>query len=259
MRKNFKKILATVSAVAMCATSVVSMGAGAIAVFKDREVRPETTSFYANIYGDNIKFNLWQEATDYYDDEDTKFYISDIRVNSLGEEYTYTLISSHVKYDTRDYCSVGLVGFYGYHLTDENDISDLEKYLSDNKIQYEKEEYSDVTYIYIRQPYETDYEYLEILQKIKEDTGFIAGWISPATMVQVTETENTLPAPTLLGDANEDGEVSLADAVLIMQSISNPDVFQLTPQGMANADIYGDGDGITVIDALRIQEICIDL
>ncbi|MDE5861615.1 MAG: glycoside hydrolase, partial [Ruminococcus sp.] len=62
----------------------------------------------------------------------------------------------------------------------------------------------------------------------------------------------------LLGDANEDGEVSLADAVFIMQVLSNPDDFQLTPQGMANADIYGDGDGITVMDAFRIQEMMIE-
>ncbi|MDE6835316.1 MAG: dockerin type I repeat-containing protein [Ruminococcus sp.] len=78
-------------------------------------------------------------------------------------------------------------------------------------------------------------------------------------MVQVTETENTLPAPTLAGDANEDGKVTIADAVTIMQYIVNPDEFGLTPQGMANADIFGDGDGITVMDALRIQEIQLGL
>ena len=65
--------------------------------------------------------------------------------------------------------------------------------------------------------------------------------------------------PTLLGDADEDGEVSIADAVLIMQSLSNPDKFKLTPQGKANADIYGDGDGVTTTDALHIQKILIGL
>ena len=40
-----------------------------------------------------------------------------------------------------------------------------------------------------------------------------------------------------------------------MQSLANPDNFQLTPQGMANAD--SDGDGVTVMDALRIQEMLI--
>ena len=63
------------------------------------------------------------------------------------------------------------------------------------------------------------------------------------------------PEPTLTGDANEDGEVKLSDAVLIMQALSNPDEYQLTPQGIANADM--DGDGITPMDALRIQEIAL--
>ncbi|MDE6034365.1 MAG: glycoside hydrolase, partial [Ruminococcus sp.] len=61
--------------------------------------------------------------------------------------------------------------------------------------------------------------------------------------------------PTLTGDANEDGTVSLADSVYIMQALSNPDDIQLTPQGMANADT--DGDGVTVTDALKIQEMLI--
>lgn len=55
------------------------------------------------------------------------------------------------------------------------------------------------------------------------------------------------------GDANEDGEVSIADAILIMQAIMNPDEYSLTKQGAINADI--DGDGVTTADALAIQEV----
>ena len=62
------------------------------------------------------------------------------------------------------------------------------------------------------------------------------------------------PEPTLIGDANEDGEVNISDAVLIMQSITNPSEYTLTIQGMANADV-ADNDGITLLDALRIQEM----
>ena len=254
MNKKLKKMLATVSAMAVCATSVVSMSAGAMAVFKDRVVRPETTSFSASIYGETIKFHLWQEATDYFDDEDIKIYISDTLVNDFGKEYTNTLISTHVHYGTTDYCSVGLGSFSAYRLTNEDDTSALEKYLSDNNIAYEKTEYSDSNEIYVKQHKKTsDDEYFELLQKIKEDTGFITGWMGPATLVQITETENTLPEPTLTGDANEDGDVNMADAVLIMQTLSNPDEYKLTPQGMANADIAGDGDGVTAMDALTIQ------
>jgi rhamnogalacturonan endolyase len=60
---------------------------------------------------------------------------------------------------------------------------------------------------------------------------------------------------TLLGDANLDGKVSVADAVAILQSIANKDKFQLKPEGAANADCYDVGDGVTANDALAIQKL----
>ena len=57
---------------------------------------------------------------------------------------------------------------------------------------------------------------------------------------------------TLKGDANNDGQVDLADAVLIMQCLANPDKYVLSAEGRANADI--DGDGVTVGDAQSIQK-----
>lgn len=59
---------------------------------------------------------------------------------------------------------------------------------------------------------------------------------------------------TVYGDSNEDGEISIADAVLIMQSLSNPDQYKLTAQGADNADVYNRGDGISSADALSIQK-----
>ena len=56
----------------------------------------------------------------------------------------------------------------------------------------------------------------------------------------------------LYGDANCDFEVSMADAVLIMQSLANPDKYVLDGIGRINADM--DGDGITNADALAIQK-----
>lgn len=62
------------------------------------------------------------------------------------------------------------------------------------------------------------------------------------------------------GDANCDGQVDMADIVLIMQSLANPNIFgiggsdpnHITEEGFSNADT--DGDGLTVHDALSIQE-----
>lgn len=55
------------------------------------------------------------------------------------------------------------------------------------------------------------------------------------------------------GDADEDGEVNINDAVLIMQSIANPDKYSLTEQGKINSDVVNVGDGVTSSDALAIQ------
>ncbi|MDE5584545.1 MAG: bacterial Ig-like domain-containing protein [Ruminococcus sp.] len=61
----------------------------------------------------------------------------------------------------------------------------------------------------------------------------------------------TLP----FGDADCDGQVNINDCVLIMQSIANPDKYQLTNIGKMTADIVDKGDGITISDALAIQYI----
>ena len=46
----------------------------------------------------------------------------------------------------------------------------------------------------------------------------------------------------------------MADAVFIMQTIGNPDKYQLTDKGEKNADVDGSGD-ITNMDALMIQKL----
>ncbi len=56
------------------------------------------------------------------------------------------------------------------------------------------------------------------------------------------------------GDANVDSIVSMADSVTIMQALANPDTYQLTDQGSANADVNLTGNGITNADALSIQK-----
>ena len=55
------------------------------------------------------------------------------------------------------------------------------------------------------------------------------------------------------GDADGDNIMKMTDAVLVMQSISNGDKYQLTSKGKFNADLYNTGDGITPMDALELQ------
>ncbi len=69
------------------------------------------------------------------------------------------------------------------------------------------------------------------------------------------------------GDANCNGEVRLNDAVLIMQSIGNPDVYgvngsnetHITEAGVKNGDVFNNGDGLTNSDALAVQKYLIGL
>ena len=87
------------------------------------------------------------------------------------------------------------------------------------------------------------------------------------TTTTKTTTTTTTTAPQaeldakLLGDANCDNGVDLADVVLIMQSLANPNKYGLngsdrthmTEQGQANADVHRRGNGVTSNDALAIQ------
>ncbi|MDE6426232.1 MAG: dockerin type I repeat-containing protein [Ruminococcus sp.] len=251
MNKNLKKMLATVSAVATCAVSMTAITSNALYIYNTAGITPYTVSFTS----DGHKYGVWQEMNDYFNSENLKFFVS--------EDGTRNILLCNG--------NIVLWGFYGYELKNEEDVVSLTKYLSDNNIPYTEEIYSEYTHIdltrviYKDEENESLYtsdEYFQLLQKIKEDTGFVQMIVSPNEAIRikdVTDVENILPEPTLLGDANEDGKVTIADAVLIMQALSNPNDFQLTPQGIANADIVGDGDGVTVMDALRIQEMEINM
>ena len=59
---------------------------------------------------------------------------------------------------------------------------------------------------------------------------------------------------TVIGDANLDGDVSLADALLILQHVANGQKYEMSEQAELNADVYNRGDGLTAMDALTIQK-----
>ncbi|MBP5432693.1 dockerin type I domain-containing protein, partial [Ruminococcus sp.] len=89
------------------------------------------------------------------------------------------------------------------------------------------------------------------------------------TTTEPVTTTTTTTAPQLTvtkaGDVNCDDTIDMADAVLIMQSLANPNKYgvggtdsnALTEQGKVNADT--DGDGLTTNDALRIQEFLLGI
>ena len=100
-----------------------------------------------------------------------------------------------------------------------------------------------------------------------ETTTTVTETSSTSSQKSTTTSSQNTPSVTLAGDANCDGTVSIADAVLIMQSIANPSKFGLsgsdethiTAQGSANGDVNGNGNGITNLDALTIQKYMLNL
>lgn len=66
---------------------------------------------------------------------------------------------------------------------------------------------------------------------------------------------STPSSSTLYGDANCDGKIEIADATLILQFLTNKDEYHLSEQGLKNADVSGNNDGVTAQDALVIQQV----
>jgi hypothetical protein len=80
-----------------------------------------------------------------------------------------------------------------------------------------------------------------------------AATTTESSVTTTTTTTSAVSGKYLAGDANESGEVNMADAVAIMRSQADPDNYSLTAQGKINADVIGN-DGVTNNDALAIQQ-----
>lgn len=84
----------------------------------------------------------------------------------------------------------------------------------------------------------------------------------PVTTTTTTKSGTTVSEDIAYGDANCDGDISLADAVLVLQAIANSDKYgvggtdknAVTEQGWKNADCNLSRDGVTSADALAIQK-----
>lgn len=97
-------------------------------------------------------------------------------------------------------------------------------------------------------------EHVKLANKIYNDLGYAPFTITleppiPPFGGEVIDLKNAV-----FGDANNDSEITIADATLILQALGNPDKYSLSAQGEYNADVYGNGDGITPMDAIAIQQ-----
>jgi beta-galactosidase len=96
--------------------------------------------------------------------------------------------------------------------------------------------------------------------KYAPDSEYVQLWLDFDNLVDPPE--DIADPGILYGDANCDGDVDMSDAVLIMQSLANPNKYgingtdknHITEQGQLNGDVDSSAGGITSNDALRIQE-----
>ncbi len=113
--------------------------------------------------------------------------------------------------------------------------------------------------LYVEAPDSLTDFYIDDAQGAKEGTksSVVTGGGTVEGAVSSTPAETTTsPAPDnkiLWGDANEDGQVDIADATAIIQHMGNPDEYALSEQGKINADIVNNGDGVTGADAVALQ------
>lgn len=96
-----------------------------------------------------------------------------------------------------------------------------------------------------------------------EPDGTYKDGMGSSTPVTPPVTTDPITNPDIIyGDANCDSEIRLNDAILVLQSIGNPEVYgingsdktHITKQGVINGDVVNVGDGLTSSDALAIQK-----
>ncbi len=71
----------------------------------------------------------------------------------------------------------------------------------------------------------------------------------------IGEQPPTEETETLYGDANLDGDVTIADSVAILQYLANGDEYALSEKAEINADCCNVGDGVNTEDALAVQKL----
>lgn len=76
----------------------------------------------------------------------------------------------------------------------------------------------------------------------------------PTSSTKPTDSTNSTDSEIIWGDANDDGTLDVADVVASAAYVGNPDGNKLPGNGLRNADVHSNGNGITADDALAIQQ-----
>lgn len=175
----------------------------------------------------------------------------------------YDLLNSTEKLQTFDYHKTNV--WYGNVQNSmrtywNSNREAIDNYIIQNNLDWytETDETDDEVFIVNAEKELSAEESYNIAKRIYDDLGIHNFIIMPSSndvsQGTVIDMHNNID-----GDANDDGELSLADAISIMQAIGNPDEYTLTPQGAYNADITGNHDGLTNMDALAVQKKLLNL
>ena len=84
--------------------------------------------------------------------------------------------------------------------------------------------------------------------------GIVYGKITSGSTEPTTVPTTTSGDVTLWGDADVDGKVGISDVVKVMMYVANKEANPVSAQGLLNADVYDNGDGVFISDALSIQK-----
>lgn len=164
-----------------------------------------------------------------------------INANDKDGEYFWTYKDLNIPLGVGKEVKVDFDGYFNKSI-DETTKEKVEGVICDGKIEFQKwwdsaeKEDDEIT---------IEYKKIEMIYKYDNKGGD-----DPDPTTQPT----TAPSGKYLaGDANIDGEVTVADAAAILQYLGNSEQFPLTDAGLVNADVDG-VKGITPSDALVIQK-----
>ncbi|MDD7184263.1 MAG: glycoside hydrolase family 9 protein [Ruminococcus sp.] len=87
-----------------------------------------------------------------------------------------------------------------------------------------------------------------------EPDGTTPSVTEPTKPSATTQPSSSTSGEILWGDANVDNSVDIADAVCIASYVGDPDGNVLSAQGLKNADVQSNGNGVNASDALAIQQ-----
>ena len=156
------------------------------------------------------------------------------------------------------------ISLFNYITSDKRDDEEakdkaeesINQYISENKIDFTVENLHSAYGLRIVPNYDISFEeHLEIIEQICKISATY-----PFNLWQTSASEDFSGVDlfnAIDGDSNCDEQLDMADAVMIMQALANPNKYSISAQGSFNADL--NGDGLTVGDAQAIQKVLLGL